>query len=155
MIRAATLFCIMALTGGIRAAEFKHVGDYLLQAHFKVTGDKVTKIPMKPIAFRVFTDGVQIRLSAEGDDESYTTYDIYRSDGIGRQRPDGGALEIVPGLQATSKSGGTLRHLRLSRESLTMTTFPGVSDQTIVSVAVAAEPRLETAQSGEQPAHKP
>jgi hypothetical protein len=47
---------------------------------------------------------------------------------------------VIPGLQASSQTGGVLRHLRLSRESLTITTFPGVSDQTIVSHAVAAEP---------------
>ena len=80
---------------------------------------------MKPIAFRVYTDGVRIKVAAEGDDESHTTFEIYRSDGIGRQRADGGALEVIPGLQATSHTGGVLRHLRLSRESMTITTFPG------------------------------
>ena len=38
-----------------------------------------------------------------------------------------------------SKAGGVLRHLRLTRESFTITTFPGVSDQTIISHAIAAE----------------
>jgi hypothetical protein len=123
------------------AAEFTHVGDFLLRAHFKITRDKMTPIPMKPIAFRVHTDGTRIKVTAEGDDESHTTFEIYRSDGIGRQRTGGGALEVIPGLQATSHTGGVLRHLRLSRESMTLTTFPGVSDQTIVSYAVAAEPK--------------
>ncbi|RYD37383.1 MAG: hypothetical protein EOP85_17635, partial [Verrucomicrobiaceae bacterium] len=76
----------MALAAVVSAAEYKHVGDFLLQAHFKLTGQQVTPIPMKPIAFRVFTDGVHIRVAAEGDDESHTTFEIYRSDGIGRQR---------------------------------------------------------------------
>ena len=122
------------------AAEFKHVGDFLLKAHFKLVGQQMTPIPMKPIAFRVSTDGIQIRVSAEGDEDSHTTFNIYRSDGIGRQRQGAGAIEVIPGLQATSNSGGILRHLRLSRESMTITTFPGVSDQTIVSYSVAAEP---------------
>lgn len=121
------------------AAEFKHVGDFLLQAHFKLVGQQLTPIPMKPIAFRVFTDGTRIRVSAEGQEDSHTTYEIYRADGIGRQRKGGGALEVIPGLQAVCHSGSTMRHLRLSRESMTITTFPGVSDQTIVSYAVAAE----------------
>jgi hypothetical protein len=121
------------------AAEFKHVGDFLLQAHFKLTGDKLTPIPMKPIAFRVYTDGLRIKVAAEDDDESHTTFEIYSSDGVGRQRTGRGALEVIPGLQATSHTGGVLRHLRLSRETMTITTFPGVSDQTIVSHAVAAQ----------------
>lgn len=121
------------------ADEFKHVGDFLLQAHFKLTGDKITPIPTKPIAFRVFTDGVRVKVSAEGADDSYTTFEIYRSDGIGRQRQGGGALEVIPGLQASSHASGVVRHLRLSRESMTITTFPGVSDQSIVSYSIAAE----------------
>lgn len=132
---------ILALAGTSVATEFKHVGDFLLSAHYKITGDKKTPIPMKPIAFRVFTDGVFIKVKPEGDDDSHTTFEIYRSDGIGRQRSNGGALEVVPGLQATCKIGGVLRHLRLSLESMTITTFPGVSDQTIVSYSVAAEPK--------------
>jgi hypothetical protein len=129
----------LSLAGTSAAAEFKHVGDFLLQSHFKLTGGKITPIPMKPIAFRVYSDGVRIRVAAEGDDESHSTFEIYRSDGIGRQRTGRGALEVIPGLQAISHQGGTLRHLRLSSETLTITTFPGVSDQTIVSHAVAAQ----------------
>lgn len=141
MMRALSMVLGLALASAAAAAEFTHVGDFLLRAHFKITGDKMTPIPMKPIAFRVHTDGVRIKVTAEGDDESHTTFEIYRSDGIGRQRTGGGALEVIPGLQATSHTGGVLRHLRLSRESMTLTTFPGVSDQTIVSYAVAAEPK--------------
>jgi hypothetical protein len=136
-----TFLTILALSPAAFAIEFKHVGDFLLKSHFKLTGGKMTPIPMKPIAFRVFTDGTRIRVSAEGDDEAHTTFEIYRSDGIGRQRQGSGALEVIPGLQAMSNVGGTLRHLSLSRESLTITTFPGVSDQTVVSYCIAAEPK--------------
>jgi hypothetical protein len=138
--RLAIAICL-ALGSASAETGFKHVGDFLLKAHFKITGERMTPIPMKPIAFRVFTDGVRIKVSAEGDDESHTTFEILRSDGIGRQRVEGGALEVIPGLQATSHTGGVLRHLRLSREAMTITTFPAVSDQTIVIYAVAAEPK--------------
>jgi hypothetical protein len=130
-----------SLSPCVEGSDFKHIGDFLLQAHFKITGQQVTPIPMKPIAFSVFTDGVQVRVAAEGDTNSHTTFDIYRSDGIGHQRQGAGAIEIIPGVQAMSNINGSLRHLRLSRESMTMTTFPGVSDQTIVSYAIAAEPK--------------
>jgi hypothetical protein len=140
MIRHFAAISLLML-GCVAAAEFKHVGDYLLQAHFKLTGDKQTPIPMKPIAFRVHTDGTRVKVAAEGDDESHTMFEIYRSDGIGRQRSGGGALEVIPGVQAMSRVDGVLRHLRLSAESLTITTFPGVSNQTIVSHAIAAVPK--------------
>lgn len=141
MTRRLSIAISLMLASAAVAGEFRHVGDFLLKSHFKITGQHTTPIPMKPIAFRVFTDGVRIKLYAEGDDESHTTFEIYRSDGIGRQRVEGGALEVIPGLQATSHTGGVLRHLRLSRESMTLTTFPAVSDQTIMIYAVAAEPK--------------
>ena len=141
MIRLCSILLCLAHGSLLTAGEFKHAGDYLLQTHFKMTGGKLTPIPMKPIAFRVYTDGVKVRISAEGEEGAGTTFDIYRSDGIGRQRSGRGALEVIPGLQATSQTGGVLRHLRLSREAMTITAFPGVSDQTIISHAVAAEPR--------------
>ena len=143
MTRALTVIPLLFLTAAhfAAAADFRPVGHFLLQSRFKLTGDMMTPVPTKPIAFQVFTDGVKIRVSAEGEDEAYTTFEIYRSDGIGRQRPGDGALEIIPGVQAMSRADGVLRHLRLSGESLTITTFPGVSDQTIVSHAVAAVPR--------------
>ena len=155
MIRHVCLALSLALVSATAAAEFKHVGDFLLHAHFKLTGEKVTLIPMKPIAFRVYTDGVRIKVAAEGDDESHTLFEIYRSDGIGRQRTGGGALEVIPGLQATSNAGGVLRHLRLSREAMTITTFPGVSDQTIVSHSLAAEPKPDAAASHASRPDKP
>lgn len=139
----------MMFSPAIMAEDFKHVGDFLLKSHFKLTGDKLVPIPTKPIAFRVFTDGVRVKVTAEGDDESRTIFDIYRSDGIGRQRQGGGALEVIPGLQATSNTGGVIRHLRLSKESMTLTTFPGVSDQTIISYSVAAEPKSNPESSRE------
>jgi len=142
-IRIAALLLIVSSLG--MGDEFRHVGDYLLKAHFKLTGDKVTPIPMKPIAFRVYTNGVTVKVATEGDDEAQSTFEIYRSDGISRQRSGGGAIEIIPGLQAMSRVDGVLKHLRLSGESMTITTFPGVSNQTIISHSVAAEPR-ETGQ---------
>lgn len=138
------------------SAEFRHFGDFLLQTHFKISGDRVMPVPMKSIGFSVFSDGIHVRIVAEGDEEARSTFEIYCSDGIARQRSEGGALEIVPGIQATSKVGGVFRHLRLSRDSFTITTFPGVSDQTIVSHAVLAAPiKPESPGDSEEPPREP
>ena len=80
----ATIIAVLFFSGILSAAEFRHVGDFLLRSHYKLTGAEMTPIPMKPIAFHVFTDGVTIRISPEGDDDSHTSFKIYRSDGIAR-----------------------------------------------------------------------
>ena len=132
-----SLLCFASVAA--HATEFRHIGDFLLQSHFKVTATGTTPIPMKPVAFKVYTDGVTVRINLmEDEKEAYTSFEIYRSDGISRQRGENGAIEVIPGIQASSNADGTLRHLRLTKESFTLTTFPGVSDQTTVTHAVAA-----------------
>lgn len=136
-----SLLLCFALSPAAIAAEFKAIGDYQLQAHFKLTGQQMTPIPIKPVVFHVSTDGVQIRVATVDGEDSYATFEIYSSDGIGRPRPGANALEVIPGLQAMSRADGTLRHLCISRESMTLTTFPSLSDQTLVSFAIAAQPQ--------------
>lgn len=131
-----TLLCFASVAA--HATEFRHIGDFILKSHFKVTESGATPVPMKPISFKVYTDGVTVRINLmEDEKEAYTSFEIYCSDGISRQRSESGAIEVIPGIQASNHSGNTLRHLRLTQESFTLTTFPGVSDQTIVSHAVA------------------
>jgi len=144
----APALVVIASTAG--AQEFRHLVEFILKSHLKITNGQVSPIPVKPVAFHVYTDGLTIRISTENDPSATTTFDIYRSDGVGRRRIGGGGIEVIPGLQATSRIDGVYRHLRLSSESLTITTFPGVSDQTIVSHAVAAV-RREDAQATPSP----
>jgi hypothetical protein len=133
--------CLILPSSHTWSAEFHHFGYFLLQSHSKLTGTSSRTIPIKPVVFHVSTDGVSVRVSVDGEEESTSTFEIYRSDGIGRQRAPRGALEVIPGVQAINRTSGELRHLRLCKEFMTITTFPGVSDQTIISHAIAAEPK--------------
>lgn len=137
----ALVALMLASHSDAHASEFRHFGYFLIQSHFKLSGSEQKTIPIKPVVFDVSTDGISVRISVHGEEDSASHFEIYRSDGIGRQRGKRGALEVIPGLQALSKSTGEIRHLRLCKEFLTITTFPGVSDQTVVIHAVAAEPK--------------
>ena len=135
MIRKlSVMLCLLCATAD--AGEYKPFGRFVLKSHFKITGDRITPIPIKPVVFDVATDGVNVRVTADGAEDAPSEFSIYRADGIGRQRPGDTGLDITPGLQAMSTSGGVVRHLRLSGDALTLTTFPGLSNQTIVSHAV-------------------
>lgn len=136
---ASTLALAMAGTAG--AEEFTAMGEYVIRSQTKITGTgKVVQIPIKPLPLKVETDGVTVRVSTESESDNWSTFTIYRSDGIGRQNTPGGPLEVVPGVQATSDHGGVHKHLRLTRDTLTLTVFPGVSDQTVVTHALLAPP---------------
>jgi len=141
---AALLTAALGFTGSAAAGEFSPMGEYVILSQKKLTGSgRVVDVPIKPLPLKVETDGVTVRVSTSGEAEAWSTFKIYRSDGIGRQNTAGGPLEVVPGVQATSDTGGVHKHLRLTRDTLTLTIFPGVSDQTVITHAVLAPPRAE------------
>lgn len=137
---ATTALLIAAGALSACAEEFRHIGDFIIDSRIKVTSGQVLPVAIKPLRLSAYTDGISVRISTSGDSESASDYTIYRSDGIGRQKSAGGALEVVPGVQATSKESGIFRQLRLTQDSLTITTFPGVSDQIVVTHARLAPP---------------
>ncbi|MEI7953731.1 MAG: hypothetical protein WCJ66_01060 [Verrucomicrobiota bacterium] len=153
MIRILPIVVSLILGSALCADDFRPFANFLLSSHVKVTGGQVTPIPIKPIVFHVATDGLHLRISADGNEEASTTFEIYRSDGIGRQRKGETAFDIIPGIQAMSRAGGVLRHLRLTREYLTITSFPGVSDHTTITHALAIAPTTPgAAKTGEKAA---
>jgi len=146
MKRATIILCLSLATGVLHAEDgFRHIGDFIIRSRLKVVADRVTPIAIKPLRLRATTDGVHVRLATDGAAGEGAEYEIYRSDGIGRQKGVDGALEVVPGVQATATRAGVLRQLRLTRDTLTITTFPGVSDQVIITHATAAPEANETA----------
>lgn len=138
-------FFIMIALAGVTssealAAEFRHIGDFMIRSRVKISQGEMIPTTIKPLRLSAFTDGISVRISTEGVADQASEYQIYRSDGIGRQRTPGGALDVVPGVQALSQKGGVMRQLRLTKDTLTITTFPGVSNQTIITYAVVAPP---------------
>jgi len=146
--KAAFLALAFACTARAEEGEFDPVGEFVIRSQTKITGTgKAVQVPIKPLKLTVSTDGVTIRLASGTQTDAWSIFTIYRSDGIGRQNVPGGPLEVVPGVQATSDHGGVHKHLRLTRDTLTLTVFPGVSDQTVITHAVLATPSPD-----EQPA---
>lgn len=138
------LGAVLGFAGAVAGGEFSAMGDYMIHRQIKITGaGKVVDIPMKPLPLRVETDGVTVRISTSAENDEWSTFAIYRSDGIGRQTTAGGPLEVVPGVQATSDTGGVYKHLRLTRDTLTLTVFPGVSDQTVITHARLVPPATD------------
>ena len=119
---------------------FLFIGKYRLRSRLKITDDKVTPVTIKPVTFSVTSNGIVVRVSSEGLSEAASHFDIYRSDGIGRQHGRSGVLEVIPGIQGSSCRDGVLRHIRVTREGLTITQFAGVSNQTVITHATAIQP---------------
>ena len=134
------ILILLGCLGSAVAEPFRHIGDFAIHSKLKITGAQVVPVAIKPLTLSVYTDGLTVRISAADDSEHASEYEIYRSDGIGRQTSPGGALEVVPGVQAVAEKSGVFRQLRLTQDGLTITTFPGVSDQIVVTQASLVPP---------------
>lgn len=112
-------------------ADFEYVGSYEISRKVKLREGDVFDVIMKPLAVRVFTDGISIRIYGGGEEGGYTSYRVYRGEGI-IEAPDRTAIETVAGVQAKSMVGGVLRQLTLTERRLSIVSHPAVSGVTEV-----------------------
>lgn len=118
-------------------AGFRPIGNYQLKSKVKVENGVSTSVVISPLRYRVYSDGIDVRVycSSSGEDH-FTSYRIYRSDGIGVAKRSGG-IEVVAGVQAVCEEGNMTRQLSVTRNSLTMVKMPPRSNRVLVTRAVS------------------
>lgn len=138
-------YLLLVGLGGLSAAEkavpvpevppdFGYVGTYRLVKRVKMRSGKPLEIAIPPVAYLVYSDGITLRFYGEAGGTSHTAFEIYRSDGVTRQRKDN-VLESVPGVQARSTAGQVLRQVTLTGRTMTLTKFPAMSDAVEITYA--------------------
>lgn len=115
-------------------AGFRFAGNYRFDKRVKIRDGESFNIESKAYYCRIYTDGITVRVYGESSMESYTSFTIYRNDGIltgaGTDK-----METIPGLQAYSLVGNVLRQLTLTAERMVVTKFPSFSDVIEVTYA--------------------
>lgn len=116
---------------------FRHIGDYQLKSKLRVERGDATPVLISPMRYQVYSDGIDLRLycRAAGED-SYTTYQIYRSDGIGVYRSSG-EIDLIAGVQALNTKAEMVRQISITRNSFTMVKMPPRSHRVIITRAIA------------------
>ena len=114
--------------------EFNYVGSYRLVKRVKVRAGKPLAIAIPALEYRVYTDGISLRFYGADPDGGFTSFEVYRTDGIMRMR-DESLLEAVPGVQARSMVGQVLRQVTLTADNLTLTKFPALCDAVEITYA--------------------
>lgn len=118
--------------------EFRFIGHYLLNSKLRVEKGGSMPVVISPLHYQVYSDGIDVRVYCwASDKESFSTYEIYRSDGIGVPHRSG-EIDWVAGVQAYSTRGGMIRQISVTRNSLTMVKMPPRSYRVIITRAVAA-----------------
>lgn len=108
---------------------FREIGSFQVTKAVVTKLGKTTEIPKGELIFRVFTDGIDIRISPDGHDDDFLAFQIYRNGGV----YDLSGKNLRPGVQAFSDQGEVVRHLVIDAKLLTLTKFPtSTSDVEII-----------------------
>lgn len=130
LLAAVLLVLIPAVSSGQDQdvpAGFRFVGNYRIEKRVKIREGAPLSVAMKPFVYRAYTDGIEVRLYGDQTTEGFSSFTVYRNDGlISRTGP--GTMETVPGVHAKTEDGNILRHLTLTDERLVLTKFPALSD---------------------------
>lgn len=111
------------------ANTFREIGSFRVTKSVLTKLGKTTEVDKGDLILRVFTDGIDIRISPEGLDEDFLAFQIYRSSGVF----DPAGENLSPGVQAFSDQGEVVRHLVIDAKLLTLTKFPtSTSDVEII-----------------------
>ena len=115
-------------------AGFRFVGNYRVVKRVKIRDGSPFSVVTKQMNCRVYTDGISVRVYGETEVGGFTSFNIYRNDGI-IVETSRVARDVMPGLQASTQVGDVMRQLTLTEERLVLTKFPALSD--IVEVTYA------------------
>lgn len=116
---------------------FRFIGNFELNSKIRVERGEATPVVIAPLTYRVYSDGMDVRIYCRvADEDNYSVYSIYRSDGIGVVRRSG-EIDLVAGVQASSNKGGMIRQISVTRNSLTMVKMPPRSHRVIITRAMA------------------
>ncbi len=117
-------------------AGFRLIGKYQLQSKIKVENGQAMPVVISPLTYRVFSDGIDVRVyCSSAGEESYTSYQIYRADGVGISKAVG-EIQVVAGVQAVCKKGKMIRQITVTKNSITMVRMPPRSHRVLITRAV-------------------
>lgn len=116
-------------------AGFRLIGNYQLKSKVKVENAQSMPVVISPLKYRVYSDGIDVRVYCQSaGEESYTSYRIYRSDGVGVAKSSG-EIQVVAGVQGICKKGEMIRQISVTRSRLTMVKMPPRSHRVLVTQA--------------------
>lgn len=126
---------------------FRLIGAYKLNSKMKVENSQAMPVVISPITYRVYSDGIDVRVYCRtAGEDSFTSYQIYRSDGVGVSKSSG-EIQVVAGVQAMCKKGEMLRQISVTRNSLTMVKMPPRSHRVLVTRAIAIDAKTSAPSS--------
>ena len=118
---------------------YRYIGTYKMVSKVKVEQGETMPVVISPLTYRIYSDGIEVRVYCRtAGEDSFTAYQIYRSDGVGVARASG-EIDLIAGVQAMSTKGDMVRQISVTRSSMTMVKMPPRSHRVIITRALAKE----------------
>lgn len=114
------------------ATVFRELGKYRVTGATQLKLGKATDLPKGDFVFQVFTDGIDVRICPEGDEENYIAFQIYQDGGIYDETGE----NLLQGVMAVSDQGEVLRQICIEPRMLVLTKFPTSSSSIEVTYAL-------------------
>ena len=121
--------------GGGGATEFREIGSFQVTETVLVKLGVTTEVNKGDLILRVFTDGIDVRISPEGQDENFLAFQIYYNGDIF----DSTGENLIPGVKAISDQGEVVRQLAITSKLLTLTKFPTSTTDVEITYATRYE----------------
>ena len=84
-------------------AGYRYIGTYKMASKITVERGESMPVVITPLIYRVYSDGIDVRVYCRSaGEDSFTSYQIYRSDGIGVTRTTG-EIDLIAGVQKTGR----------------------------------------------------
>ncbi|MGJ8725550.1 MAG: hypothetical protein ACSHYB_13410 [Roseibacillus sp.] len=120
---------------GEETTEFREIGSFQVTKSVITKLGEATEINKGDLIFRVFTDGIDVRISPEGQNENFLAFQIYYSGDIF----DAAGENLSPGVKAISDQGEVVRHIVINAKLLTLTKFPTSTSDVEITYATRYE----------------
>lgn len=117
------------------STDFREIGSFQVSSAFLTQLGKTTEIPKGDLILRVFTDGIDIRISPEGEDEDFLAFQIYYNGDIF----DATGENLIPGVKALSDQGEVLRSITVTAQLLTIVKLPTLTNDVEITYATRYE----------------
>lgn len=111
---------------------FSELGKYRVSGATHLKLGKATDLPKGDFVFQVFTDGIDVRICPEGDEENYIAFQIYQDGGI----YDESGENLLQGVMAVSDQGEVLRQICIEPRMMVLTKFPTSTSSIEVTYAL-------------------
>ena len=121
--------------GDASTTDFREIGSFQVTLSVLVKLGVATEIHKGDLILRVFTDGIDVRISPEGQDENFLAFQIFYTGDIF----DADGENLSPGVKAISDQGEVVRQLIITSKVLTLIKSPTATSDVEITYATRYE----------------